>query len=323
MEAMEYGSDLHPMEFGELFGKGLDFVRRTMPTAGLISIGYAIVMCLITWWFLGDIGRMMLEAMQQAEVGARSAPHFPTSLLIVYPFQIVSGLVAYFIAAVTLIASWEVANDRDVTLGQVSRSALARPMWYMFLQNLALGFALGFAIMIVMFVTILFAVVTKGVALVVLVPLIALGGLAVAVALAFAPYEIVANGRGPLKSMKMSYELVRSNWGRVTGVLLVLVLISVVIFGVVAIPAIGPITAFVREIIANVPSEGEASRDAVMQIMRDFFNTFPFWLIPVYTLLGSVLTLYQRNVLMATYIDLRARRGDFNTYEDEGLGMGE
>ncbi|HVZ40148.1 MAG TPA: hypothetical protein VHI13_12795 [Candidatus Kapabacteria bacterium] len=73
--------------------------------------------------------------------------------------------------------------------------------------------------------------------------------------------------------------------------------------------------------MTNLPSEGEASREVVIQIVRDFFNTFPFWLIPVYTLLGSVLTLYQRNVLMAAYIDLRARRGDFNAHEDEGLLM--
>ncbi|HVZ40147.1 MAG TPA: hypothetical protein VHI13_12790 [Candidatus Kapabacteria bacterium] len=228
------------MEFGELFGKGLDFVRRTMSTAGLIAIGYAVVMCLLTWWFFGDIGRMMVEMMQQAEAGTRSAPHFPSSILIVYPFQIVSGLVAYFIAAVTLIASWEAANDRDVSLGQVSRSALARPMWYMFLQNLALGFVLGFAIMIIMFVTVLFAVITKGVALVILVPLIAVGVLAVAVALVFAPYEIVANGRGPIKSMKVSYELVRSNWGRVAGVFLVLGLISTMVFALLPYRPSGP-----------------------------------------------------------------------------------
>lgn len=321
---MEETSELRPMEFGEILGKGWELTRRTMSTAGLISIVYALIVCLVLWWFMGDIMRLMEFSIAHSGGGMRRFSDFPVSLFMIYPLSALNMLVTYFLIAVTLIASWEAINDNDVMLGTVTRRAVARPMWYLLLQNLAFGAVLGVAYVILLIVGMLLALATKGLALIVMIPVIVVVVLAVVVAITFAPYEVVVNGRGPIKSLQASYNLVRGNWGRVIGIHVVLGILGAIVVGIAAIPMMAQFFTFINEAVHNMPAEGRSDPAQTAAAMREFIRAFPSWTIPLIVLAGSLFTLFQRNVLMAAFVDLRARRGDFTgTADDADLGFAE
>lgn len=75
-------------------------------------------------------------------------------------------------------------------------------------------------------------------------------GLWLTVALMFAFFTVILDGRGPIESLKYSYALVRGHWWRTTGLLTVILFVVIVIYFVVGIIA-GIAAAFNPELLVN------------------------------------------------------------------------
>ena len=155
-----------------------------------------------------------------------------------------------------LIAAFHKADQNAIlTLGEAFQHGVQR-FWRLLAVQLIIGLGVFLAVLILLIPGIAAAVLTGGLALscllpllCLLVPLLVLFGLAIPVYLQFTQMAIVVEGRGIADSLRRAWEVIRANLGPVLVMALILILGSVVVQTVLALPFLAALVPIVTGIL--------------------------------------------------------------------------
>ena len=230
---------------------------------------------------------------------------------------LLTGLLLIMCSAVAHLAvitdAWEWAVGARATLREWIGRSLGRPLQTTIVQTvlmIVLVMLAGVAAMLIMAMFI--GIVDPVLGMFISAVIILFIGVRLMIATIFRTHEIVADDRGPWRSIISSMALVKGDWWRVFRGLLVFGVSMFVLGQIIDQLFPGP-----RVDPAMLQSEPEDAADFVA-----LYRLMARILTPEYTLtIGVVGALGQfalANLLTAQYVDLRARRGDFEAEEPAG-----
>jgi hypothetical protein len=313
------------MRFGEVLGTGWRLTMRTLSSAGVL----VIVTCLA----IAVASVPILRGMLQAVAGVVSDSEFysenPDPQVLAnhmephageftsfFMLATLSSLILLFLWVAATHASWGAMSEERPRFGEMISATFRRSYWYALAQSIIL---VMISVMLSGAITLLgAALVTSagdtGSIILELIFRVAL--IYLTVLLIFRVHQIVIADRGPWHGMIASIALVKNNWWRTFGVLLVVGLL----FAILSIPFI--VMMFVPATSA-VETMGHAMNgdrpDPI--VVKMIFTTLADTLSPLYIgalgLVAGISLLLFVNTVTALYVDLRARRGDFLDDEDE------
>lgn len=320
---MTDSSNLRPLEFGELFGRGFELTRRTFSSAGVISIILYVLIGVVAGLLFKSVFTSLGDVIAGAELTRNdeaAASAVAMNMLSAFAGFIPLALFALFaypfmITACTT-AGWEATNDNDISIGELISRSIGRPMWHIVAQYVLLFVAylvLSFALSLIMglFVAILGEGGGRLVSFAFLVGMVYLG-----VCLSMASHKIVIEGRGPIKSLGASFALVKGNWWRVAGVFIILIIGYYALTVVIALVFAGSMMSALVD-FASLAESARGNPSATASLFANFASVFPLWIFVVFGALGGAFALVMTNMLTAIYTDLRARRGEFQETDDE------
>lgn len=318
---------LRPMEFGEILATGWRLTRRTIPTAGLltliISVGLALLMVPFLREFMLGISNIILDpAMHVAEpdpdVIMRHIMPMMGSMIVFGLVAFLAFFLALFTQTATTIASWDAMNDEETSLGDLIKRSLRRPYWYVLAQAVIMYAFVSLANIVVAIVGTILAAVTMGIGYILLQFVYQVALIYFVIATIFRIHQVVIGDRGPWQGMIASIALVKDNWWRTFGVMFVIVVILSIILIPVMLPIFIPMIGEFMQ-LAEMSQGQEPDPAAVATAFTNIANSIsPFWIVLV-AIVSSAMTLLTINTITAMYVDLRARRGDFLTDEDDDL----
>lgn len=313
---MEETNTLQPMSFGGLFSNTIALIRRTLSSAAIPAFLILLGLSLIQGFgsmlhFEGAMEATKLpgfrEGASQEEVGAAQLKVL-VSMVPMFLTILLSVLGIIFVQTMITIASWEAANDRPISFGELMDETVGRPFWMGVVQTILLAFFL--TVLVTFIGIILFATGgEKGVAtgsyiimVVLLYPIIAT---------VFRLHKIAIEHRGPWQGMIASIVLVNSNFLRVIAALV----IPGAIFFLIAV--------LVGEMMGVNPWDmdtGGSDPKAQVARIRQMHESYTWGVVISNSTISSLFTLFISYLLTPLYIDSRARRGEFIPDEEYERG---
>ncbi len=309
---MEETSTLRPMSFGELYSNTWTLMRRTLPTAGilalLILVGVGMVQSFGTMGYL----EAMAEAAATGGLKEGADPELATEagtivVKALLPFLLSSILnIVGIIFTMTMltVAGWYAIHNENLSIKELLDETMGRPFWMALIQTIMLAFFM----MVVVMIALIFVFGLGGSKAMMYLPYIAgLLALYPLIATSLRVHKIVAEDRGPWHGMISSIALVNSNIGRVFAALIVP---TVIYYGFVTV--VGLATG------NDAAGFGMMNQDgADPESMAHLRDNFTWTTATVNILLTSVFTIFIAYLLTPIYVDLRARRGDFDPEIEE------
>lgn len=328
---MNENSPIRPMEFGELFGTAMTLTRRTLSNAGVLVFAVQILVVLAVAVIFRDVVALIGSMMQNPEfqsgsgsneLATRQMLNFVLIYLKFIPVVFVASILNILLTVVCIKASWMALNEEEIRIGDLIKRAFTKHFWYIIAQNfLVLLIALA-GMMAASLLGTLFGVVTMGIGTVIV--MLAFYGACIyySICIMLAPHEIVIRDRGPWKSLRASYDLVKPRWWQAFGASLLLSMLVGVITSMATVPAfVAMLPAFSE--FKQFQGDPHPDPRAVGEVLQHVADSFPMWVFAVYALIGSLSTLAWVNLRTAMFADLRGRRElDGNALDEvDGLEM--
>lgn len=312
---MEETSTLRPFAFGELFSTTLALIRRT-PAAVLIAF-----VILIGFGMLQTFGAMMaLDMVVEAAHGgalltgaaqddaATAGGLLSQGGVLFIVVAMFNFLAAIFVMTMLVIAGWFAINGEVLRSGELVSMTFGRPFWIALIQTIMF---ITCVLLLLMFGAILrfpiadtsFGSYLKYVAGVAMLYLL--------IATMFRIHNIVAQDRGPWQGLIASIALAHSNLLRLSGVLI----LTAVIYGIFAWLVLMAMGESSTGGWAFDPEKGLSEAAA-----RELRDSVTWGSSIVSSLLNSLFLVFISYLLTPLYVDLRARRGDFDPELEESYG---
>lgn len=301
-----------PMGIGAIYLSTLRLAGRTalrcLPVAFLLIVPVYLLLGSAMRALLLDASRIIAE--NGSDISQLS-PQAAGDLAGSFAFAGVASLVLLVAITVaqlaTTIDAWDHAVGVTRPFGDWLRRVFGRPMAMTLAQIVILTLLLTTIVLAYMLLaTLLVAVGDAGTSIATFLVLFAI--LYVAIATVFRIHEIVADDRGPWRSLLSSIALTRGNWFRVIATLLPPLSILLV-----ASELLSPATA-------DIDLEEVESIAIGYRAMADAFTTGRSLALGA---IAAVMQFLVVNLLTALYVDLRARRGDFDYDEAEEIAAAE
>lgn len=306
-------SQLRPLDFGEIFATTFSLIGRTLPVfllcLGLFLAGFVL--------YSGNMIEYMRVAAEGAEKGLlgpdappEQAAEFGRVLLSamvpMLMFSFLVAVIAQFMQVAVTIASWETFNGRSASLGTVLAAAFRRPFWSSLLQMLAIGLV----IVVLLFLFVIVAALALGGRMEASGPtfglVLLLCTLYPTVATSLRVHKTVGESRGPWQGMIASIALVNSRFMKIFGLLLLTGIGWAAIYFIVAT-------------LLGIPMPSPGGNNDPDQIVK-LYNDMAARSSIGYTLVSGGLTalglLFTFYLLTPIYVDLRARRGEFDLTDE-------
>ncbi len=308
------------MDFGEIFGTAMQLIRRTLPTflggAVLLMLGYT----LYTYTMIDMMGAMA-HAAESGLLGPNPDPEQSKMLLqLIMPslgMMILSVvlflIVLQFVQVLATLTSWDAINEQPIGFGEAIGRSFGRPFWIALVQ----GIIVGAVLMAVFFLALIVLAGASGgqmgaggsaASLVIGLPLI-IGVAIVYLLISLRVHTVVAEGRGPWNGLIGSITLVKTGFLKTFGVLF----LAGLGFGAVS---------FIVSMLLGGPSGsmnfgGNNDPDAIIESYKRMQEAGLLGVGVANGLVSGLGLMFTSYLLTPLYVDLRARRGDFDELPDQ------
>lgn len=315
-----------PSGFGAVLGNGFSLVGRTFSNSGVLTLLVAVPSTILLTYGIsaymtalgGFMGSATPENMSPEQMNRLVGP-----MMLFYAIMFIYFAVLLILQTVTALFAWEAADGRRIGILEGLGTIFRKPFWIVMVQT----FMIGVIMMLAFFA---FALLAGGAAvgatagdsggaaatiLSILVILFALAILYFVVATIFRVHTVVIEDRGPWRGLIASMALVKGNWWKVLA-LLIFIYVAVAIVS-------APFYLLMADDMIDILNamKGGSSNDP--EVMAEFAATMQGLLswkfIAAQVIQGAATWLLLSNFLTAMYIELRARRGDFEEMDDSQL----
>ncbi len=328
---MNETSPIRPMEFGELFGTAMTLTRRTLSNAGVLVFAVQILVVLAVAVLFRDVVELIGSMLQNPEFQNRSessdlAARQMLDFILLYfkfiPVIFVASILNILLVVACIKASWMALNEEEIRIGDLIKRSFTKHFWYIIAQNFLVGLIAGAGMMAASLLGTLLGVVTMGIGTVIVMLAIYGAYIYFTVCIMLAPHEIVIRDRGPWKSLRASYELVKPRWWQAFGVTVVFSVAVGVVVAVAAVPAVMSLLPVLSE-FNQFKGDSNPDPRVVGEVLQHVADSFPMWVFAVFAIISALSTLAWSNLRTALFVDLRARRElDGNVLDDaDGLEM--
>lgn len=315
---------MQPMSFGGVYSYTFWLIRQTIGPTILAIITLGIFAGLVGYSFNNAfhsftdlIQSLPMDGNQMDKATAeRVMREFLSAMMPMLLTGFVAFLAMRFAQALVTNAGWDAALDERRSLGELAGASLGRAMWMSVLQWIIIAI-LWIAISLV--ASILISAIGRGSA----GPAVAMifGYLLQAlwiwfmVATSTSTPMIAVESRGPWKSLVASISLGRGSWWRNFALLLVPCVIVIGINILVSLISASSISPEVLGSLQSQPNDPQNPAEAIarMQTLMQVLSPMMISLVAVF----AIITPFFYHLCTAIYIDMRARRGDFELEGEE------
>ncbi len=313
---MEETSILRPLSFGQIYATTLALIRRT-PAAVIIAfvilMGLGVLQTIGTMSYLDAMvqvagtGGLQEGATPQEQAEAGQAMMQGLTPLVLAGALSLFG--AILVMTMLVVTGWFSINGEDLRPGEMMSITFGRPFWMALLQTLIIVF---FAVVLSMIVAV-FCFAIMGEKSRTAIPYISMLLLFYPLmATIFRIHNVVAQDRGPWQGMIASIVLANSNFLRLFGTLM----LAAVAYGAFSV-LVGLAMGQSSMMGMSMGGDDGGLTEAAAREMRD---NVTWGRSIVSSLLNSLFLIFISYLLTPLYVDLRARRGDFDPELEESYG---